>query len=828
MADQLHSNVTAYREQSSHAKTYKSLGVAVHKFGGSSLASIEQLKKVSNIIMNQTSPGNIIVVSANGDITDQLLNCINGRHNTATDIIEYFKQLVVGTAINAAEFLQQIEQDLLVIQELCQQTPTANDTILAYGEKWSAKLLSELLNSEQCAAQAIDASHYLKLTSLHEYQQFDEQYADASFSSLYQPLLSDPKYNSHRFIFTGFIASDTNGKLITLGRNGSDYSATIIAQLVKATSVTIWTDVDGIYSADPNIVKNAKKVEHLSLCEAQAISELGANVLHQKTVTPLLTYKTQACIKSSLLDGSQGTQITQYPTSSGQVKTITIKQDLTRIVIHNINELSARTIQQRILLNQIASYASNFDRTLDRLTLYVADADRFNCVSIIQAAQFYPIVEKNNLSLISLVGQGIRQNQKIISKFIEHLERYPIEEIHYPSNAHTLSVLIEDIQAITLLHALHDTFFELEPSIPIVVLGYGNIGKQFVKILKDNKADIESSLKQSLSLLAVANSRQYILSKQCLIDRDDLFQLLHEQDSVVGSQCSNTLSDLHQNNDDQIINALEPYAHKELVIIDLTASDKIARLYPKFATNGWHIISANKIAASDKQLASKIEKIQSSKKRHWLRNTTAGAGIPIQSSIKKLKEAGDTILSISGIFSGSLSWLFGQYNGQQNFSDLLFEAKANAFTEPDPREDLSGNDVIRKIRILAREAGFTQARENFEPALDDELLKGSLEQFWQSADTINEHYCRLYNKAQEQGGLLRYIATLTKQELSLKLEIIDPSHPFANLNPCDNVFAIRSEWYKDNPLILQGPGAGREVTAAGVLNDLCDLLRSVS
>ncbi|WP_417446211.1 hypothetical protein [Kangiella sp.] len=271
---------------------------------------------------------------------------------------------------------------------------------------------------------------------------------------------------------------------------------------------------------------------------------------------------------------------------------------------------------------------------------------------------------------------------------------------------------------------------------------------------------------------------------------------------------------------------LNNYVHKELVIIDLTASNDIAELYPSFASNGWHLISANKIAASNHQLASQVEKILQDNRRFWFKNTTAGAGIPIQSSIKKLKESGDKIISISGIFSGSLSWLFGQFNGQQKFSDLLLQAKANAFTEPDPREDLSGNDVIRKIRILARDAGFTDAIENFEPALDKALLEGSLHNFWDNSSHIDEYYEKLYQQAEKQGGLLRYIATLTNDELSLKLEIIEPSHPFANLNPCDNVFAIRSQWYNDNPLILQGPGAGREVTAAGVLNDLCDLLRS--
>lgn len=826
MAEQLNIKTQACQKQHKQVESYKKLGINVHKFGGSSLATSNQIKRVCDIVANQTQPGDIIVVSANGNVTDRLLDVINGREVSLTEIKAYYDNLITDLPIESSQFINSIIDDIESIKILSRQSPGHKDLILSFGEKWSAGLLAQLLVNQGLNTKAVDASQYLKLTSLHEYNQFDEQFADENFIQLYYPLLSDQNSHDQRFVFTGFIARNSKDQLITLGRNGSDYSATIIAQLVNAKSVTIWTDVDGIYTADPNIVTNAKRVEHLSLCEAQAISELGANVLHQKTVTPLLAYKTHASIKSSFIEESQGTQIIQYPVTSGQVKTIAIKQSLTRIVINNINELSARTIQQKILLNQIASYASNFDRTLDRLTLYVAEDDRFSTVSIIQAAQYYPIVEKNNLSLISLVGQNIRQQQKIISKFVERLERYSVEEIHYPANAHTLCVVIDDQQAVTLLHDLHDTFFELEPSIPIVVLGYGNIGQQFIKILQTNKQDIESSLNRSLSLLAVANSRVYTLSEQCLIKSGDFDSLAQLPEPLDLSNQDRSEEPFFDNDGNQLFRALDAYRNKELVIIDLTASDKVAQAYPQFAENGWHIISANKIAASDHKLASHIEKILLQKKRYWLRNTTAGAGIPIQSSIKKLKESGDKIISISGIFSGSLSWLFGQFNGQKQFSELLLEAKANAFTEPDPREDLSGNDVIRKIRILAREAGFTGATENFEPALDENLLVGSLQNFWDNLSKIDEYYEKIYQQAQKQGGLLRYIATLTEHELSLKLEIIEPSHPFANLNPCDNVFAIRSNWYNDNPLILQGPGAGREVTAAGVLNDLCDLLRS--
>ena len=779
---------------------YKSLGIAVHKFGGSSLATATQLKRVANMIKEQTKAGDIIVVSANGVITDWLIDFYHGNKvGVVVEIKEFYSKICQELFEKENDIIHRIEADLSFLQD----NKISYDEFISFGERWSSLIVTKLLNQIDTSAIKVDATSILKILPAVDEEFIDTNHANIILESIYKNHLDK------RLVVEGFVASNYQGKKVILGRNGSDFSATLIAELVQASKVVIWTDVDAIYSADPNLIKSPIKLDTLSLCEAQALSELGANVLHQKTILPLLNHRADVFIRSSFSEDRQGTLITKDPSDEHKVKTIAIKKGLKRVTITHINELSVRIIQQKFIEEQIAYYASSFDKSLARFSFYIESADVFNTVSIIKAKQFYPLVEQEQLAIISLVGQNIRQKSDVLIKFLLRLEKFEIKQIHYPTNAHALCVIAREDIAHPILQDLHETFFALEPSIPIVVLGYGNIGKQFIKILSENKNEIEQRINRSLSILAIANSRYFSFDDICLTRfGNDYF------------------SNVQSNKNNQIFDYLKKYRGKELVIIDLTASKEIAQNYLQFAEHFWHIISANKIAASDYQFATRVSAILESNHRQWLKNTTAGAALPVQSSIKKIKESGDRIRRISGVFSGSLSWLFNQYNGQQSFTDLLKIAGENAFTEPDPREDLSGNDVIRKIRILAQEAGFLNIKEDFESATPERFLKGDLDDFWTHQEAINEYYTELYRKAKEQGGKLCYIASLDEHLLSLKLTIIEHNHPFANLNPCDNIFSIETDWYKDNPLIIQGPGAGREVTAAGVLNDLCDLLRA--
>ncbi len=791
-----------------HVKTAQSSNV--HKFGGSSLKDKVCLLSVLETIKTQSNVGDYIVVSANGEVTNLLFSVVNHRacqqlHVALNDVKNYINELVKHVLDNPDTLLASIAEDLRYIESLCAQSQANMNDIVAYGEVWSAQLLHELMQQEQLNSHWLDARNILKMKD--QSLNIDDEFMINTSSA------TEPQNEALRYIITGYIASDSNGSTITLGRNGSDYTATLLAKYLNAPCVYFWTDVDGVYSADPRQVKSAKKIKHLSFCEAQALSELGSNVFHQKTVNPIIDASINMVINCST-QTSNGTMINRRVETKQEVKTIACKNHLIGLHVQGINELDTRKLQALLLNEQIFSYANRYDKTKQEYHCYVEPNDLFNAVSEGKSNGYALKKTRSEVSLISVVGQDIRQNHQIIGKILSRSSAFDVIEIIYPANSHTLCLLIADDQATVLLNDLHQTFFELEASIPIVVLGYGNIGQQFLKILQHNKKAIENTVNRSLTLAAVANSRYFVVEQD---QKNSLFSLIRENglDLSLGGN----------NKDNAVVDVLKKYQGHKAIIVDLTASQKVALLYEQFAKNHWHIISANKCAAADCLLADSIESRQKSYQGKWLKNTTVGAGLPVQATIKKLQESGDDIKSLSGVFSGSLSWLFGQFDGTVPFSSLLREAQSQAFTEPDPREDLSGQDVFRKVRILARELGFNHAQEQFEPAVPQHFLRGNLSDFWNKAHDLDTFYNNLYNKEQLKSNAFRYIASITPEKLSVKLQVVDKNSPYAHLNPCDNIFIIHSDYYGTNPLIIRGPGAGKEVTAAGVLNDLIKVLK---
>ncbi len=347
-------------------------------------------------------------------------------------------------------------------------------------------------------------------------------------------------------------------------------------------------------------------------------------------------------------------------------------------------------------------------------------------------------------------------------------------------------------------------------SIPVIVLGTGNIGKQFLTILK--AFDAPSHQLSPYHLVAVDNSRHYQLKQVGL--------------AIDSIRLNEANEHNHSNADGELFIALENLIDDEAVVIDLTASERVAEQYLRFAHNGWHIISANKIAAANHDWATSIESALKIKQGKWLKNTTVGAALPIQGAIKTIKKSGDHLHSVSGIFSGSISWLLSQYDGQTGFIEWVKLAHKNALTEPDPRIDLSGLDVYRKALILARECGFQPKDITFEPVLPHHLINGSLDDFWRQEKAINAYIEKRWQKAHNKQQKLRYLAEINADAINIKLKAVTNDHAAANLKAGDNIFIVESEYYSNNPLVIQGPGAGKEVTAAGVLSDLVEIIGS--
>ena len=773
------------------SQTQQAARKAVHKFGGSSLKNKDCIRQVIERINHCAQPGDFIVVSANGQITDELFKLLNGEPDAVQRISQFILTLTAELLGSQHDLMSQIQTDLHDIQQL--NHIENNNCVLAYGELWSAQILTAALIQKGLAADWLDARHLFRIND--QDHSIDHQRLN---NGLAQQIAKHPQAFH---VITGYIATNQRGKTITLGRNGSDYTATLLAEALHANQVNLWTDVDGIYSADPNVLPEAQKIEQLSLCEAQALSELGSNVLHQQTISPLLSKQTEIHIRQTSNSDSSGTTVTREIHTEQQVKTLTSKHDLTLFSITHLSEWQAKKFQTALVSQHIYSYTNRYDKTQHELHFCVASADAFVVNQLAKTHNLNLKQQAKKQSLISLVGQNIRQSNAILNSILERVAHFDITTLYYPANEHTLCVLISESRANELLRDLHHTFFGLVPSIPIIVLGYGNIGQAFIELLKSNQSNIEQQIGQSLSLWAVASSKKQYLSRQ---------RLLTDPITLTEGQ--------------HVLDQLSDIKGKEAVIIDLTASEALAQLYPSWASNQWHIISANKVAAADATLSQQTQNEINEHGRKWLKNTTVGAALPIQSSIQGLKASGDQIKRISGVFSGSLSWLLGKYQGT-DFTAWVKQAKDQGYSEPDPRDDLSGQDVYRKALILAQEAGFNPQDIHFKPLLPQSFLSGSMADFWSQEDAIDQHVHDLWQAAQAEDKKLCYLAEITAEAIHISLQALPSCHPAAQIQPSDNVFVVESQNYSQNPLVIQGPGAGREVTAAGVLNDLLDVLK---
>lgn len=774
----------------------------VHKFGGSSLASAQRFSAVADILQQQKPHLALwVVVSAPGDTTDALLYIIACADDTAaceqalTSLQQQLNQLVAETLNAAAASIVQTQlQHWLadVPQALAQQR--VND-VLAIGERLSALLLSELLKQRGLNAAAVDARDFLR---------FKQHQPDWAASAA---LLTEHTQPDCIHVVTGYIARDDKGRSITLGRNGSDYSATLLGALVQAGEVTIWTDVKAIYSADPRKVAGAIPYKQVSWQQACQLAQLGNPVLHSRTLAPLTGTDTVLQVRSSYEPEQGGCCVAQSSLtqlSVAQQGFITELNDVTLLTLHQDTAINAQRLalelqQPVIALPQQgdnlcwllpAACAEQALAWLAELNVHaVWDTQRYYALAWLKADQTEQAAPADQL----LQQHGV-------------LHRY--------ENAQQLIWLLAEPLSAAVLQQLHQQLILQKPVLQLVVAGTGNVGAEFLSMLATQQQRFAAKLK--LNLAAVLNSRRAVLADN--IAPTDWQTALAAGDSWHAEQLTAYLQALP--------------APK--VLIDITPSGDFARLYPVFIAAGCDIISANKqgvtLPGAEYQ---QIKQALAQHQRQWLSNTTCGAGIPVQRTLQELLSAGDQIAEVSGIFSGTLSWLLCQYDGSKPFSDFVLEAQQAGLTEPDPRDDLSGKDVQRKLLVLARELGVTLELDDIklQPLLPEGLEHGNWQDFWAQRGILDTELSAVFAKAKAQGEVLRYVAVLSlepgKVSASVSLQQVGLEHALAAIAPCDNVFVIRSGWYNANPLVLKGPGAGRVVTAGGLHADLAVLINQL-
>ena len=800
----------------------------VHKFGGSSLATAACIERVVDIIRQHCQLNDIIVVSANGDTTDALFSIYqiaieldevkqlnieqDSQSSKVAALEEQLSNVITELEVNQGNLISALLnassavrlQSLLSddIEEISQHLSASperyQNDFLAFGEVWSARLLSAVLSESVCPSYMLDARDFLLLEN-EKSCAINYVVSEKNFTNLQQL--------EQLAVVTGYIARNQQQQACTLGRNGSDYSATIMAALSGARNVTLWTDVDGIYSADPRVVPQARKLHRLPNAVANELGRLGNPVLHAKTLQPLTSHNTHLHVASSFAPEISGSEIGKFGQIAKQELSVTYLNDL--ILAQSVSllgEWGNRAVKEfsPVCYNLDEGYVVITQAQQKALSQWLASHDT--------EVSFKPA------AIIAVVGYQVAKQGGMRARFKRALRHHRTLHFAHAENQHSYIAVLPEPCTGELLNNIHADMTKDARNIALVVAGLGNIGQRFLEILPKQLARLP--VLENVHLVGLVGSTRALINTDGL-DVTKAITSYQQQAKAYESE--------------QLVEWLTNHPYDELVVVDITPSEDFSQLYQQFFAQGIHVIGANKWAASS--ATENYQQLLNTAKKHnslWLGNTTVGAGLPINSSIEELNNSGDVISEISGIFSGTLSWLFQYYDGVTPFSELLANALEQGITEPDPREDLSGRDVQRKLLILARAAGFelSLADIDCQSLVPEQLRDIPLAEFLQRTEELNDLFLLRLSAAKEKACGIRYVARFVSEngKLSAKvsLEELANDDAFSQLTPCDNVFQIKSEWYQENPLIIRGPGAGRDVTAGGIHADLVTVCQQLS
>jgi bifunctional aspartokinase / homoserine dehydrogenase 2 len=793
-------------------------GRQLHKFGGSSLADVKCYLRVANIMANYSHPGDLMVVSAAGNTTNQLISWLKlsqsdhlSAHQVQQNLRCYQHDLISGllTPEMAGPLISEFIDDLERLARLLDNK--IDDAIYAevvgHGEIWSARLMSAVLNTLNMNAAWLDARRFLRAEHAAQ-PQIDE---GCSYPLLQQLMAQHPH---QRLVVTGFISRNNGGETVLLGRNGSDYSATQVGALAGVERVTIWSDVAGVYSADPRKVKDACLLPLLRLDEASELARLAAPVLHTRTLQPVSGSDIDLQLRCSYQPEQGSTRIERVLASGSGARIVTSHDDVClielQIASHHDFSLAQKEIDLLLKRAQIKPLATGIRSDRNLLQLCYTSEMVNDALRVLEDATLPGRLSlREGLALVALVGAGVCTNPLHSHRFYQQLKDQPVEFIWQAEDGISVVAVLRLGSTEHLIQGLHQSLFRAEKRIGLMLFGKGNIGARWLELFAREQKNISARSGFEFVLAGVVDSRRSLLSYEGL----DASRTLAFYDEEAKEQ-----------DEESLFLWMRAHPFDDLVVLDVTASESFAGQYLDFASYGFHVVSANKLAgASGSNNYRQIRDAFAKTGRHWLHNATVGAGLPVNHTVRDLRDSGDSILAISGIFSGTLSWLFLQFDGTVPFTELVDQAWQQGLTEPDPRVDLSGQDVMRKLVILAREAGYdiepNQVRvESLVPAGAE---MGSVDQFFENGEVLNQQMIQRLEAANEMGLVLRYVARFDANgKARVGVEAVHADHPLASLLPCDNVFAIESRWYRDNPLVIRGPGAGRDVTAGAIQSDL--------
>lgn len=802
------------------------------KFGGTSVGSKESILNLKKIVEAEND-NIIVVVSALGGITDKLIEASNlavsGNDDYRSEIkaiskrhYDIVNEIIVDNAKreillkninNLLEQLYSIYYGVYLIRDLSEKTKAA---IVSYGERLSSLIVATLIDGSKW----YDSRSFIKTTKKHKKHVLD--------SELTQKLVKETFSTITKItIVPGFISSDKDsGETTNLGRGGSDYTAAIIAAALNAKVLEIWTDVDGFMTADPKVIHTAYTITELSYIEAMELCNFGAKVIYPPTIYPVCIKNIPIIVKNTFNPNGPGTVIKNTITNDRKpIKGISSINGTTLITVTGLSMVGVIGVNRRIFTalaeNGISVFMVSQASSENSTSIGVRDEDASEAVNVlnqefakeIQTGAMFPMHAESGLATIAIVGENMKHTPGIAGKLFGTLGRSGISVIACAQGASetNISFVVSSIYLRKSLNVIHDSFFLSEYNVlNLFICGIGTVGGNLIEQIRSQYEELKRTHRLKLNVVGISNSKHAIFCRDG-IDLTNYREKLNES----------AISDINYMKTEIIgMNIFNS------VFVDCTASSDVAELYQSFLEHNISVVAANKVAASnDYESYCKLKDTALKRGVKFLFETNVGAGLPIIGTINDLRSSGDRILKIEAVLSGTLNFIFNTISETIPFSESVRMAKIQGYSEPDPRIDLSGKDVVRKLVILTREAGYKIEQADVETHLfiPERFFQGSIEDFWNELPTLDEEFERKRKEIESENKRWRFVAKMELGRASVSLEAVDSRHPFYNIEGANNIIMLTTERYKEYPMLIQGYGAGAGVTAAGVFANIMSI-----